>query len=920
MSTLGIVLAWGAVQVTLFAVVGAAIYGLARRRGPAAGSLAALASLLIVLAVTLLVFSPWPRWYSAGRPRDEIAAKESASISAEKIDAEASAATAQADAANTLASSDRPDASRDKPEQKATDNDARAAAAAYWQTLMAELRTAPATAEQPARRWPGYVATVLMVGVLLGAGRLTLGLLAVRRLRATSLPITDDTLLTHVDRLREQLGCRTAVEVRESLAVSTPATIGWRRPLVILPLNWRTWSDQEQDAVLAHEIAHVCRADYAAAILAQLCLAVHFYHPLVHWLARRLRLEQELAADTLGARVAGGREQYLRSLAALALAQDNRQLAWAARPFLPETGTLLRRIEMLRDRKLQLQASLSRAWRVGLVAILVVAGLGIAGLRGPGEGGSVLAQAAPPASQQAAATEVHKDGFDLNLLPADPVLVIAVAPGRIFANEALQPFAALADDSLRVSDSLGLRLNQIETVFVAWHPGPEQWFNTRIVVRAKQPIDTTKVRIPSLSDFKPTAFKGKTYYRATVDNDVRLDGYYPLDERTLVFDDTPGLEDLISHLDSKRELPAWAEHWKALPPGELMVAADLRVLRVHIDREMKEISELDMLPMAAPLWHETDIVVAGAELAQGLNLRATAICRSPESAVKVQETSKALITLVLNMLDSMRADSAAAPPRTAAAALATMKPLFDIGEKALKSVKFSQSGAKLNAEAEVPLDAGKTLAALLPPVEAAREAARRAQSMNNMKQIALALHNYHDKNGKFPSAIVMGPDGKTPHSWRVEILPYLEAINSYQQYKLDEPWDSEINRKVLTQMPPQFRDPNDDPKSTSASYFAVTGDTTAFSGKDGNKIQAFRDGTSNTIMVVEAKRDVPWTKPEDVVYDPAKPLPALGGHHKEGFLAGFADGSVRLISKSVDEKVLRALFTKAGGEVVNVPN
>lgn len=76
MSTLGIELAWGAVQVTLFAAVGAAIYAIARRRGPAAGSLAALASLLIVLAVSGLVFSPWPRWYSAGMSRSPLAAAE----------------------------------------------------------------------------------------------------------------------------------------------------------------------------------------------------------------------------------------------------------------------------------------------------------------------------------------------------------------------------------------------------------------------------------------------------------------------------------------------------------------------------------------------------------------------------------------------------------------------------------------------------------------------------------------------------------------------------------------------------------------------------------------------------------------------------------------------------------------------------
>ena len=927
MSTLGIVLAWGAVQVTLFSVVGAVIYALARRRGPAAGSLAALASLLIVLAVTLLVFSPWPRWYSAGTEHAEIAANGSATIPAVEIDPEVTASTTQADAVNTLESSDRPNASRDKPEQMATDNDARAAAAAFWQTLMVELRTAPAATEQPARHWPGYVAAALAVGVLLGAGRLTLGLLAVRRLRATSLPITDDSLLTHVDRLREQLGCQTAVEVRESLAVSTPATIGWRRPLVILPLNWRTWSDQEQDAVLAHEIAHVCRADYAAAILAQMCLAVHFYHPLVHWLARRLRLEQELAADALGARVAGGREQYLRSLAALALAQDNRRLAWAARPFLPESGTLLRRIEMLRDRKLHLQASLSRVWRVGLVAILVAAGVGIAGVRGPKESGSNLALAAPPEEKQAQDEAQAK--FSLDYVPANATFVLAIRPAELARNDYLKPLLPLANEMLRMKARYGVSFEQMEAVYLVAYkqavvggqpPFGQPPLVLLVIFRSIDSFEENKQRDLSGLGLVP----GPQGIWQERDATEASQGFFLADKRTLVAGSVGALRELAAGDVKQHTLPGWAEQWKAVASNPVAIALDVKSIRGDVERQLSpRPGEAPWINLAAPIWEQTEIVVAGATLGDKVSVHATATCASSEGAHKVLETSKALVTIALNMLDSMRAESTAAPPRTAAAALSTIKPLLDLGEKGLKSVQFSQSGVTLEVHAEVSFDAAKALAAALPSVEAARDAARRTQSMNNMKQIALALHKYHDKNGEFPPAIVIGPDGKTPHSWRVEILPYLEQSSAgplYEQYKFDEPWDSENNRKVIAKMPAVFRDANDDAKSTNASYFALTGDSAAFSGKDGNKAQSFRDGLSNTIMVVEAKRDVPWTKPEDIAYDPAKPLPALGGHHKEGFLAGFADGSVRLIAKSVDEKVLRALFTKAGGEVVNVPN
>ena len=88
--------------------------------------------------------------------------------------------------------------------------------------------------------------------------------------------------------------------------LTTPATAGWRRPVIMLPDDWRSWDDADCTAVLAHELAHVHRRDYAAGLIARLALVFEFYHPLVHWMARRLQLQQELAADSVGGTVRGG--------------------------------------------------------------------------------------------------------------------------------------------------------------------------------------------------------------------------------------------------------------------------------------------------------------------------------------------------------------------------------------------------------------------------------------------------------------------------------------------------------------------------------------------------------------------------------------------------------------------------------------
>jgi hypothetical protein len=163
--------------------------------------------------------------------------------------------------------------------------------------------------------------------------------------------------------------------------------------------------------------------------------------------------------------------------------------------------------------------------------------------------------------------------------------------------------------------------------------------------------------------------------------------------------------------------------------------------------------------------------------------------------------------------------------------------------------------------------------------------------------------------------VVYGPDGKTPHSWRVELLPFLERTDLYRRYKFDEPWDGPNNRKLLDEMPGVFHSPTAAVDRGHTCYFVPTGPDTIFSKKEGTGIQEITDGTAQTIMAIETKPSVPWTKPEDIAYDAKQPLPKLGGVYEQGFLTLFADGSVRFISSSIDETTLRGMFTKAGGDL-----
>ena len=226
------------------------------------------------------------------------------------------------------------------------------------------------------------MAVLLLAAMACGLGWLMLGVLAVRWQRLRSRPVLDRELLELVDVLRAELGCRRPVEVRQSDDLATAATIGWRRPVLLLPADWTTWTADQRRAVLAHEIVHARSHDFIALLVGQLGLALHFYHPLLHWLIGRLRLEQELAADAAAASVSGGQRQYLTTIAELALRQQDRPLLWPARTFLPTQTTFLRRIAMLRDSKLRFDR-LSPVTRLATVGAVLLCGLLVAGLRGP---------------------------------------------------------------------------------------------------------------------------------------------------------------------------------------------------------------------------------------------------------------------------------------------------------------------------------------------------------------------------------------------------------------------------------------------------------------------------------------------------------------------------------------------------------
>lgn len=240
---------------------------------------------------------------------------------------------------------------------------------------------------------------------------------------------------------------------------------------------------------------------------------------------------------------------------------------------------------------------------------------------------------------------------------------------------------------------------------------------------------------------------------------------------------------------------------------------------------------------------------------------------------------------------------------------------------------MKRDGTTLTASVTLPKDlvvavggvAGIGAGLLLPAVQKVRASAARMQSSNNLKQIALAIHNYHDTFGHFPQDIV-DKNGKPLLSWRVAILPYIEQDNVYKQFKLDEPWDSANNKQwsqvaIKTFLSPQAVLQNPGGKT---NYQGFAGPGTVFEPGKKIKFTDVTDGTSNTIMLIETADAVDWAKPGGIPFDRKKPLPKLTSVGAEGLTqVAMCDGSVRTVNlKAVTEKTLKNAITRDDGEVL----
>ena len=202
----------------------------------------------------------------------------------------------------------------------------------------------------------------------------------------------------------------------------------------------------------------------------------------------------------------------------------------------------------------------------------------------------------------------------------------------------------------------------------------------------------------------------------------------------------------------------------------------------------------------------------------------------------------------------------------------------------------------------------------------ARPAAQRAQCVNNLRQIALALHNYGATHKALPPAYTVDADGRPLHSWRTLILPYLDQEALYQSIDLTKPWNDPTNAKALATSFSAYHCPSSSGEPSTTTYLGIVAPGGCFDPTQPRRLEDVTDGASFTLMVIEVGEEnaVPWMAPldadEGLVIAPGE---AANHHHAGGDNACFVDGHVHFLKASTPAKVRRALISISGGEVLS---
>ena len=514
--------------------------------------------------------------------------------------------------------------------------------------------------------------------------------------------------------------------------------------------------------------------------------------------------------------------------------------------------------------------------------------------------------------------------LNLGFAVPNSILFVAARPAQIFASPVAEFYPTEVIQAAGVKE-LGIDPLTTESIVFALAPtmgGPPSY---SVVTRFNKPFELKPGKATEHAVAAEVA--GRTYFQS---NDPMLPSLGPLDDQSLLIAPDYFFRSLVSAKEPAKVSPFAAAFAAADQGDDLIAMIDVSQVRALIGMGL---NQADIPPELASLKQLPNLV-------KFIELRLN-LSRPAPSSLIITANDEADAEKLVAIGDEMKklvgkqwaAESqrqiASDDPVEQASGRYSQRLSRLIEERVqiqregdqliiFRSDLTGQGGNPMVATATI----GVLVALLLPAVQAAREAARRNASMNNMKNIVLALLNHEAAKKTYPAYANFDAAGKPLLSWRVHILPFIEQEALYKQFRMDEPWDSEHNKQLIPLMPALFLDPSSrlSPADGKTHYVGVLGEGRLFDGSaQGRKMATIMDGTSNSIAFVQTgdAGAVTWTKPQDWQPDADDLMKPFDRLHPGGFLASFCDGHTTFITDDVDPSVFKALLTVNGEEVVN---
>jgi hypothetical protein len=472
----------------------------------------------------------------------------------------------------------------------------------------------------------------------------------------------------------------------------------------------------------------------------------------------------------------------------------------------------------------------------------------------------------------------------------------------------------LEDLESEQSRDLGYKPTDLETLtFCVTEIPPQDEPRFVLILQSRKPFDKAAT-LQLGPKAKPDA---RGFYTAAPDQLL----HYP-DDNTAV---------LLHRELAQKYLDGFARDRAAWPLNtEMLRTAEKHTLFAFLDVDklpLRELRDSDLAELGALTTART-ATITGDLTGQELRVAGRAAFPDAATAGRARDTIAKFVGLIAGEVAAYTQDLSRNSRDMLA--LDAFKPVLAEAQRAVKEAKIEVSGSDVTLAANYAanFDIDRMVA---EAKKQSREAAPRIAAENNFKQCILGMHSYRDNNRDQFAIHGIGPKGvplkdwseKPLLSWRVALLPYVEEGNLYRQFKLDEPWDSEHNLKLIEKMPRLFAPVaavGQEEKRVKPGYTHVQMVVGPAALQPGLSLRRIPDGTGNTIALVEAAEPVIWTKPDDIIL-PGQELPRdfrgkFGGLFPGGFHAALCDGSVRFIPDSMSDRTLALALHPSDGQAM----